>query len=178
MTHDELKKILYLHAKYHNGDPAGFRANLTDADLRGANLRGANLRGADLRGANLRGANLTDANLPHFSIQPEVGGFYAFKKIRAGCVAAIAKLWIPEEARRVSSLVGRKCRAEYVEVVEILGIDGKPHESGMSWTHDGEPALYRVGHTTAAKGFSYDIRVECDEGIHYFVTRREAEEWT
>jgi hypothetical protein len=59
LSHETLR----LHALWLAGDPAGVRANLSDANLRGAFLRGANLRGANLRGANLHGAFLRGANL-------------------------------------------------------------------------------------------------------------------
>src|SRR5699024_2045485 len=98
-------------------------ANLRDADLRGANLRYANLwladlRGADLRhanlwGADLRGANLRDADLHAFYIIPKTGSFIAWKK----CKNHIVKLKIPKDAERVSSLIGRKCRASKAEVI-------------------------------------------------------------
>ena len=62
-TPEQLREILNLHAKWLRNDPAGQRANLTDANLTRADLRGANLTDADLRGANLTDANLTDADL-------------------------------------------------------------------------------------------------------------------
>jgi len=58
-----LPETLRLHALWIMGDPAGVRANLSEANLSGADLSGADLRGADLRGANLSWANLSGANL-------------------------------------------------------------------------------------------------------------------
>jgi len=148
-------------------------ANPYCANLRGANLSGANLSGANLSGANLYGANLSDANLygaklPHFQVCPEEGSFIAWKK--AGGV--LLKLEIPAEARRVSSLVGRKCRAEYVRVLEA--IDAPEGQTDFK-TQAG--CVYRVGEIVRPDSFNDDIRVECTHGIHFFMTRREAEEW-
>jgi hypothetical protein len=147
-------------------------ANLEGADLEGAYLwgaylwgaylRGANLEGANLEGANLEGANLEGAELPHFQICPSEGAFVAFKKTRDGVV----KLQIPAEAKRTSSLVGRKCRAEFVLVLE---------GSGTSM-HDCR-VRYAVGETVRADSYDDDIRVECTHGIHFFMARREAEEY-
>jgi uncharacterized protein YjbI with pentapeptide repeats len=63
MTQTELNELVRLHKLWLIGDPAGKKANLSDADLRGANLSDANLSGANLSGANLRGANLSGAYL-------------------------------------------------------------------------------------------------------------------
>jgi len=151
-------------------------ANLRNADLRGAYLRNANLRDANLMGANLRyaylgGANLRDADLwgaklPHFQICPEVGSFTAFKKTTKGVIT----IEIPEDAKRTSSLVGRKCRASKVKVLGGEGLGGQG-------TH--YPSLtYNKGDVLEVKDFDDDIRVECTKGIHFFMTRREAEEWS
>jgi len=157
-------------------------ANLTGANLTGANLTGANLWYATLRGATLRGANLTDADLTGVtltgailgarSIVPDVGAFTAFKRLRDGC---IARLTIPADARRVSPLVGRKCRAEYAVVEAITAKDGSDRTTGES-LHDAA-FVYSVGQTVRPDAFDDDIRVECSNGIHFFITRAEAKEY-
>ena len=145
-------------------------ANLQDANLRGANLRGANLRGADLRGADLRGAylqgaDITDAKLPNFQILPEKGPFVGFKKLFGGAVAELLL-----DGKRVCTPFGRKCRAEKATVVEIS--DGK---SAPGFYQRG--ITYAVGETYVVDDFSDDITTECAAGIHFFVTRKEAEEY-
>ena len=139
-----------------------YGANLKGVNLYGANLEGANLEGANLVGANLKGANLEGANLPHFQICPEEGEFIAWKKVERG----VLKLLVPKEAKRTSSLVGRKCRAEFVIVLE---------GSGLS-CHDGMTE-YKPGVTVYPDKYDNDIRVECTNGIHFFMTKREAEEY-
>jgi hypothetical protein len=144
-------------------------ANLRGAYLRGADLGDADLRGADLGDANLGGANLHDAILPHFQICPEIGSFIGFKKLDNG---DIATLLIPDDAKRTSSLVGRKCRASKVRVLSGNGASPTCKHSGYT------PLTYREGDTVEADNYDDDIRVECAGGIHFFMTRREAEEWT
>lgn len=140
-------------------------ADLTGANLRGANLRDANLRWANLRGADLTGADLTGATLPHFQIVPEEGSFIGWKKTTKGVV----KLLIPEDAQRTSSLVGRKCRASAVVVLGGEGVGG-------TGTH--YPSLtYDEGSELVEPDYDPDIRVECAKGIHFFMTKKEAEEW-
>jgi hypothetical protein len=130
--------------------------------LSGADLRGADLSGANLSGANLSEADLIGARLPHFFIIPEEGSFVAWKKLRDG---VLCKVEIPADAKRTSSLVGRKCRAEFVQVLA-----GEGHGQHCS-------IHYIPGQIVRADWFDDDIRVECSHGIHFFITQKEAEEY-
>ena len=141
-------------------------ANLREANLRGACLSGAYLSWADLRGANLRGADLREAYLegakfPAFQI-PQEGELIVWKKTDAG----VCKLRIPPNAKRTASIIGRKCRAEFVEVLEA------PAKAISSY--DGK-TLYEVGKTIYPDEYNDDPRVECTHGIHFFLTKEEAE---
>jgi hypothetical protein len=152
----------YLSGAYLSGaDLTG--AYLYGANLSGADLTGANLYGADLTGAYLYGANLSGAKLPHFQICPEEGSFIGWKKLTGG---VIAKLLVPAEAKRTSTLVGRKCRAEWVEVL-----------SGCGWDKHTGKTEYVAGKPVHPDKYDGDIRVECTHGIHFFMTRKEAEEY-
>jgi len=136
-------------------------ADLEGANLRGANLTGANIREADLRWADLRGADLLEAKLPHFQL-PE--GVLIVWKAVAGNIVCLS---IPAEARRTATPIGRKCRAEYADVVSIEG--GRPATTrGLE---------YVVGQRVTPDNYDPDIRVECTNGIHFFTTREEAEEF-
>ena len=168
--------------------------DLQGADLQGANLQGADLRGADLRDADLRYANLTCANLtranltradlryanllsadltrailPDFTVCPEKGSFVAYKKLYNG---VIAELQIPASAKRTSSLVGRKCRANQAKVIKFLNSKKLKVPSSYDLSF-----VYEVGKTVSVKTFDDDIRVECTSGIHFFITKKEAEEY-
>jgi hypothetical protein len=161
----DIKQILEDHKLWLDTNSEGARANLRDANLCGADLCGANLRGADLRRADLRDADLCEANLPHFQLPPEIGGFYAFKKTTLGVI----KIYVPADAKRTSSLVGRKCRASHVKPVSGPGLGGSgPIHRDL---------VYEKGVTVAADSFDDDIRLECTNGIHFFMTEREAKEW-
>lgn len=149
-------------------------ADLRGADLISANLEGANLEGADLISANLRGANLRGANLPNFSHIPEEGSFIAYKKLQNGVVA---KLSIPENAKRTSSLVGRKNRAEFVIVLALFTSDDSTFDGVGLSSHDNGKTKYEIGQTVYPDSYDDDIREECKPGIHFFITRKEAEEY-
>jgi len=141
-------------------------ANLRDVNLCGADLRGAHLCGADLRGAHLREAYLGGADLGNcknlvFQI-PQEGELIVYKKVGGG----VCKLRVPPEARRTATPVGRKCRAEWVEVLEAP-------ENGKG-LHD-QRVIYRAGEIVRPDKYDDDIRIESTHGIHFFLTREEAE---
>jgi hypothetical protein len=156
------------YANLSNANLSG--ANLRYANLLGANLRYANLLGANLGGANLSNANLSGANLPDFSVCPEIGTFEAYKKVGKDTVL---HLRIPADAKRVSSLVGRKCRASKVKVLDVL------HGSATDMVSKHDCLFkYKIGKIhEPANGFDDDIRVECAAGIHFFMTLKEAMEY-
>jgi len=150
-------------------------ADLAGADLARANLAGADLARANLAGANLAGANLAGAkNLPFGPVTLPDGAFRAYKACRAHGQKVIVALEIPADAERVAPLVGRKCRASRAVVVDLSSGD-----EAVSWhtPPEGTPITYRRGETVTPHGFDPDIRVECSAGIHFFLSRREAEEY-
>ena len=147
-------------------------ANLGSANLRRADLYGANLQVANLRNATLWEADLSEANLPNYFICPEKGSFIGWKKIDN----KILELYIPSKAKRTSSLVGRKCRAEYVKIKEIYNMDGTKLKTGRvigGYRKD----TYIKGELFYPDMYNDDIRTECANGIHFFITRKEAEEY-
>ena len=145
-------------------------ADLSCADLSGADLSGADLSCADLSGANLRNANLSCAKGITMAC-PSDGAFTAWKKLNNG---AIAKLLIPENAKRCSA-TGRKCRCDKAVVIAIYDKDGNAIESMSStWMSD---FIYKVGEYIVPDSFDDDRWNECSHGIHFFITRTEAEEY-
>ena len=156
-------------------------ADLSWADLSWANLYGADLREADLRGANIYEANLDRATLDHktkltpsqnarLSIVPSDGGFIGWKKCNGGI---IAKLLIPASAKR-SNATSRKCRAEFVKVVQLYK-DGRVFYGEAITDNHGPVTIYRVGETVRPNSFDPCRWNECAPGIHFFITREEAE---
>ena len=151
-------------------------ADLSEAVLRDADLSEADLRRADLSRAVLSDADLSRADLPHFVVCPEEGAFVAYKRLAGG---NLAKLEIPADAKRTSSLVGRKCRAEYARVLALSRDDGATWETSGEAVSGGHTttARYVVGEIVRPDSYDDDIRVECTHGIHFFITLREAREY-
>lgn len=159
-----LQEIIAEHGKWLRGE-GGTRADLRDADLRDVNLRRANLQGAILRDADLKRI------VAQTQVVPPEGSFIAWKKGRED---SIIKLKIPAGAKRLTALNSRKCRAESATVLGIWRGGRKVKQCvGL---HDSN-FVYEVGKTMLPDSFDDDPRVECSHGIHFFITREEAETW-
>ena len=148
-------------------------ANLSSTDLSYANLSSTDLSYANLSYANLRYANLSYANLRYANLRklyairtilPE-GDLIGYKQLRGG---TICKLRIPADAKRVGGLVGRKCRAEFAVVLEGEGFS----------KHDPQ-FKYTAGQVVKpSEAFNDSLVSECESGIHFFITRQEAEDYS
>ena len=156
----KLTKILADHKAWLADSSRGRRAYLTGADLTGANLTGADLSGADLTGAC--GAELAIAKT---RILPD-GDIIGWKRCRGG---VIVKLNIPADAPR-SHAFGRKCRAKFADVIEIIGAD-------IAFSSHDPMFKYEVGKRVEALNWSEDWQDECSGGIHFFITKVEAENY-
>jgi hypothetical protein len=85
-----------------------------------------------------------------------------WKKLQGG---VIARLLIPKTAQRVGGLAGRKCRCEFAIVLEG---DGKSIHNGTE---------YKAGAEVKPDEYDPNPLVECSHGIHFFITRQEAEDY-
>ena len=164
-------------------------ANLCSANLRSADLRSADLRSADLRSADLSYADLSYADLSYANLQNAMNAVLPLARtviVPAGTLIVwkkcqhevLVKLRIPEHARR-SNACGRKCRAEFAEVLEVVGADHavslyKPER----YDPDYKPIVYRVGETVRCDSWNDDRLVECGGGVHFYLTREEAEAYS
>ena len=169
-------------------------ADLSNAYLYNANLRGANLSNADLSNAYLSDAYLSDAYLSNANLSnanlsnaylsneknvnyplscPEEGAFVGYKK--AG--GYIVKIKISEDAKRSSS-TGRKCRCSKAEVMSITNLDGSDSGKTEVCSDYDNNFVYRVGTVIKVDDFCDNRWQECAPGIHFFITRKEAVNYT
>lgn len=102
---------------------------------------------------------------------PRTGSFTGWKKCND---AKIVELLIPADAKRSSS-IGRECRCDKAVVMEIYDKNGQSVETAVSW-YDDQFVYYR-GKTVSVPNFDEDRFDECAPGIHFFMTRSEAESW-
>ena len=145
--------------------PDAEAAMLDEYRRKGRAVLEAKKAGANLCGADLRGAKNADYAIACTRILPE-GDLIGWKK----CVGdIIVKVRIPAEAKR-SHAFGRKCRAQFVDVLEIFGAD-----KAIS-RHD-EKTEYKIGERVTCDKWDEDFNNECSGGIHFFITRLEAENY-
>ena len=140
-------------------------ANLSRANLYGADLSGANLSRADLIFADLRGADLSDAEkfrLGKVLDEPLTG----YKKTKEGVVITAE---IPKGSI-VFCINGSKCRTNRAKITDMGG-----HEVLHSQYNN--IFEYRLGQEIEIKDFNLMYNVECASGFHFFMTRKEAEEY-
>ena len=154
------------------------RANLRGADLRGADLGEANLSGANLSEANLYEANLSRANLSRANLSRAKGNLIEYRRGKVlpdkiigykKCEKnVIVTLEIPRGAI-VFSISGRKCRTNKAKVVAIDGAD----RAISTYKY----MSYYVGDEFTVYNFNCEYNEECAQGIHFFMTREEAENY-
>ena len=159
-------------------------ANMSDADLRGANMSDANLRGANMWDANLRGANLCGADLRYADLHYANlcdANMWDIDRLRKGIKLSepiigwkkcknnvLVKLEIPRGAI-VFSINNNKCRTDKAKVLEIIGAD-RAYSNYKFFS-------YYVGDIIEVFNFNCEYNFECAEGIHFFKTREEAENY-
>jgi len=147
-------------------------ANLAGADLSRAVLVEADLTGCDLRFAGIDhaefdGAIFAGVRLPDFQICPSSGSFRGWKQALNSTDLCVIALEIPADAQRVSCLTTRDCRADKALVISGEGLS--PHEEERA-------IFYQPGKMVVADAWDPDIRTPCASGIHFYLTRQEAEE--
>ena len=115
----------------------------------------------------MRGAIINDTTkLPDFKITPLQDAFIAYKKTSKGVIT----IQIPANAKRTNCIGSRKCRAEFVKVLDGEGLGGhSPTQTGY------QKLTYNKGDIVTADTYNDDIREECTGGIHFFMTYEEAE---
>ena len=166
-TPDQMREVLDKHAAWLRGEPTGERADLSWSNLSRSNLLWSDLSWSNLSGSNLSGAEGSALVVAMTRILP-AGDLIGWKKCSDG---VLVKLRIPADAKR-SHAFGRKCRAEYVDVLEVIGA-----EVGVTTVH-GHETRYVPGERVTPDKWDDNWQQECSHGIHFFITREEAEAWS
>ena len=153
-------------------------ANLRYANLSGADLSGADLYNANLSGANLSGADLINSELEYTNLTDTI--LDDKEQCRKGIVLTepmtvykkayedkIITLEIPVGAK-VFSINNSKRRTNKANVIDMQG------ETELRSYYDTN-FKYHVGDEIDIIDFNENYNVECGAGIHFFLTREEAE---
>lgn len=152
--------------------------NFIENNLNNTNLSKSNLYRSVFINNNLTNTNFTNSELQYTTLPPEaianetlanrsiVGedDLIGYKKLHN---SEICKLLIPKEAKRFGGYLSRKCRAEYAVVIEGSGESGY-WEKGLN---------YKKGEIVKPHFFDPNPFKECSGGIHFFLTREEAENY-
>lgn len=153
MREKELQIILEKHKKWLNNERGGERANLREAILNDAK---------------------TNESTAFFAMAcPEAGAFIGYKKASN----YIIKLQITENAKR-SSATTRKCRCSEAKVLSITNLDGSETSIKSVASNYNKNFVYTVGEIVKEPDFNENRWVECSKGIHFFITRGEAVNYT
>ena len=149
-------------------------ANMSYADIRSVDMRYANMRSVDMRNANMIGVDMIGANMKGADMrgvdrlkkgiklsEPIIG----WKKCKNN---VLVKLEIPRGAI-VFSINNKKCRTDKAKVLEIIGAD-RAYSNYKFFS-------YYVGDVIEVFNFNCEYNFECAEGIHFFRTREEAENY-
>lgn len=151
-----------------------------DANLRTASFRYCDMRECDIQGADLFGAVLEYAKLDGirhnnetkwFRLHcPERGAFLGYKK----CVNdRMVQLLIPADARRTSATLP-SCRCDKAKVLTIKSFDFQENFD-EAWSLVDENFVYKRGEWVEVKNFNEDRWMDSTTGIHFWMTREEAE---
>ena len=97
-----------------------------------------------------------------YNIVPQTGDLIGWKKLKGG---VICKLLIKDGTPR-NSAFGRKCRCERATVLDGDGVS----------MYD-KKTKYKVGKEVVTDNYDTNRWKECSGGIHFFLTKEEAEEY-
>ena len=134
------------------------------ANMSYANMSYANIMGVDMIGTNTSGVDMSGVDRLRKGIklsEPIIG----WKKCKNN---VLVKLEIPRGAI-VFSINNKKCRTDKAKVLEIIGAD-RAYSNYKFFS-------YYVGDVIEIFDFNCEYNVECAEGIHFFKTREEAENY-
>ena len=134
----------------------------------GSNLTRANFRSSSLEGADMQDANLTGTYFDPRPMVPEEGSFVAWEEVfdKQGNIV-IARVLIPEDAKRMMPLFRQACRAEFVKVLELSG------DVSIAKARFNPERIYTVGETVHTLNYDYDNNVQVggtQQGLHFYLT--------
>ena len=169
-----------------------YRTKMLDTKLGGSILTRSRIVDSVMTGSNWERA-LIDAvelentiDIPDYPmVCPASGGFTGWKQAmrdrreigRSIDDFVIVELYIPEDAKR-SSGISRKCRCSKAIVKSIQSLDGKILDINHVYSRYDPNFVYKVGQCVEPlEPFNEDRWQECASGIHFFISRKEAEDY-
>jgi len=162
----DFSNAYFSNANFSN---AYFRdANFNNADFSNADFSNANFNNAYFNNANFNNANFINAKF-NYRILPKKGNIIGWKKCGED---KIVELKINVKTA-VGGMISRKCRCKSAKVISIKSVDGKTKYITAVSTHDSK-FKYKIGETVIVEDWNDKSYLECEKGIHFFITRDEA----
>lgn len=152
-------------------------ANMKTGSFRYCDMRNCNIEDADLFGAVLEYAKLdgiiSNEGTKWFRLHcPERGAFLGYKK----CVNnRLVQLLIPADAKRTSATLP-SCRCNKAKVLTIKSFDYQDNYD-EAWSLVDENFVYKKGEWVEVKDFNEDRWMDSTTGIHFWMTRKEAQDY-
>lgn len=164
------------------------KCNFTNTTLKSADFIRCCISNINLHKANLLDVVFDNTTLDNvyydettafFALQcPEKGSFVGYKKVWDNIEDwyYIIEMFIPKSAKR-SSATSRKCRASKVKVLKI-----EKYDKNDNYIEDVDEVInykytetkYKIDEYTFPDSFDTNRWKECSNGIHFFVTKKEA----
>lgn len=115
---------------------------------------------------------------------PIEGPFIAYKVVNTGYGVIMAKLFIPEDAKRINPLNQNKCRSDKAKVLgfyslcagKTTNVSKEIEEMGGAESVFNPYFTYHVGQMAVADDFNDHPLEECGEGINFYMSVEEVEE--
>lgn len=151
------------------------QCNLYAANFSESNLEETKFKNCSL----LRSQFYNVKNMPNLPMAcPTEGSFIGWKKVESGYNEYLIKLQIPASAKR-SSATTNKCRCSKAKVLGIYDLKGNKLSisSVTNFAYFNE-TVYEVGKMVYPDSFDEDRMVECSNGIHFFINKQEAIDYT
>jgi hypothetical protein len=151
------------------------KCNFADSQFRECDFDGSSFPGCSFDNVKFyNNDNFPQSLDEQLTIVPE-GDLIVYKKASTiNNYNALITLLIPKNAKRCSA-TGRKCRAEYAKVLKIESMRSK-RQIKLAYSEHSPNFEYRVGKIVRPHySFEENRWIECTSGIHFYLTRGEAE---
>jgi uncharacterized protein YjbI with pentapeptide repeats len=149
--------------------------SLKENNLDYCNFHNSNLEGAYFYRSSLFETNLISArNIPNIPMGLPCGEFIGWKKLSENL---IVKLKILSDSKR-SRAGGTKCRCDKALVMEFQNTNGTTSEITKYESDRYAPCTYKVGDIVYADSWDENRWNECSHGIHFFIDRDSAVDFT
>jgi len=176
--------FMYSNFMYSNFSNSNFSdSNFNNSSFMCSNFNNSNFSNSNFSDSDFSNSNFSDSNFSNsdfsnsnfnYRICPQLGLFIGWKKCKNNL---ILKLEIQDSSIVSGGFINRKLRTNKVKVLEIQNVDGTTSNYSTAVSGYDTGFKYTLGETVEVENFKKDDKIDCDTGIHFFMTREEAVRW-